>query len=111
VEPIALGDEVDAPDETIGDAPDIAGLSPGVASSVAPIGISTGPTGEPGPMPSGEVTPSGELELGPVAPTGEPGPMPSGEVGPITPTCAQAGPQGNAVTSSTANIFTLLPIM
>jgi hypothetical protein len=87
----AAGDEVDAPDETIGDAPDTAGLSPGVASSVAPIGIPTDPTGEPGPMPSGEVIPSGEP--GPVAPTGEPGPMPSGEVGLIPPTCAQTGPQ------------------
>jgi hypothetical protein len=87
----AAGDEVDAPDETIGDGPNTAGLSPGVASSVAPIGIPTDPTGEPGPMPTGKVTPSGEL--GPVAPTGEPGAMPSGEVGLIPPTCAQTGPQ------------------
>jgi hypothetical protein len=86
VEPIALGDEVDAPDETIGDTPDIAGLSPGVASSVAPIGIPTGPTGEPGPMPSGEVIPSGEP--GPAAPIDELGPIPSGDVGLIPTTCA-----------------------
>jgi hypothetical protein len=37
-----------------------AGLRPGVASSVAPIGIPAGPTEEPGPIPSGEVMPSGE---------------------------------------------------
>lgn len=36
------------------------GLTPGVASSVAPIGIPIGATGEPGPMPSGEVIPSGD---------------------------------------------------
>jgi hypothetical protein len=34
-------------------------LTPGVAISVAPSGIPVGPTGEPGPSPSGEVTPSG----------------------------------------------------
>jgi hypothetical protein len=36
------------------------GLTPGVAISVAPIGIPTGDTGEPGPIPSGEVIPSGD---------------------------------------------------
>lgn len=34
-------------------------LTPGVAISVAPSGIPIGPTGEPEPSPSGEVTPSG----------------------------------------------------
>jgi hypothetical protein len=34
------------------------GLTPGVASSVAPSGIPVAPTGAPGPIPSGEVTPS-----------------------------------------------------
>lgn len=34
-------------------------LTPGVAISVAPSGIPVAPTGEPGPSPSGEVTPSG----------------------------------------------------
>jgi hypothetical protein len=38
-----------------------AGLTPGVASSVAPSGMPVAPTGAPGPNPSGEVTPS---ELG-----------------------------------------------
>ena len=53
------------------------GLTPGVASSVAPSGIPVAPTGAPGPKPSGEVTPS--------------------VVGaPVTmPTWAKAGPQAN----------------
>jgi len=34
------------------------GLTPGVASSVAPSGTPVAPTGAPGPIPSGEVTPS-----------------------------------------------------
>jgi hypothetical protein len=40
-----------------GDAPDVIGLTPGVASSVAPMGIPVCPTGAFG-MPSGEVMPS-----------------------------------------------------
>jgi hypothetical protein len=40
-----------------GNMPEIVG--PGDASSVAPIGIPDGPTGEPGPRPSGDVMPSG----------------------------------------------------
>ena len=43
-----------------------AGLSPGDASSVAPMGIPAGGTGEPGAMPSGEVMPSGEGTGAPV---------------------------------------------
>ena len=34
-------------------------LTPGVAISVAPSGIPVAPTGAPGPIPSGEVAPSG----------------------------------------------------
>jgi hypothetical protein len=60
----------------IGDAPDVIGLTPGDASSVAPNGTRVGATGEPGPMPSGEVMPSGA-----------PGEML------IPPTCAKAEPQ------------------
>jgi hypothetical protein len=44
--------------EPTGDPADV-GLTPGVASSVAPNGIPVAPTGAPGPIPSGEVTPSG----------------------------------------------------
>jgi hypothetical protein len=43
----------------IGDVPDVVGLTPGDASSVAPKGMPVGATGEPGPMPSGDVMPSG----------------------------------------------------
>jgi hypothetical protein len=49
-----------------GDAPDVVGLTPGVASSVAPRGIPVCPTGAFG-MPSGDVTPSagkGEVLMG-----------------------------------------------
>jgi hypothetical protein len=61
---------------TSGNVPDIVGLTPGDASSVAPMGILIGGTGEPGPTPSGEVMPN---------------------VGPgntlIPPTCAETEPQ------------------
>jgi hypothetical protein len=53
--------------------PDIIGLTPSVLSSVAPSGIPVGATGEPGPMPSGEVAPILGTGLG------------------IPPTCANAG--------------------
>lgn len=52
-------------------------LMPGVASSVAPSGMPVGPTGAPGPIPSGEVTPN--VEGAPV----------------IMPTWANAGLQHN----------------
>jgi hypothetical protein len=42
-----------------GAVPAADGLTPGVASSVAPSGIPVAPTGAPGPKPSGEVTPIG----------------------------------------------------
>ena len=41
-----------------GEAPNVVGLTPGVASSIAPMGIPVCPTGALG-MPSGEVIPSG----------------------------------------------------
>src|SRR5258705_6415011 len=41
------------------DVPAAVGLTPGVASSVAPRGTPIAPTDAPGPIPSGEVTPSG----------------------------------------------------
>jgi hypothetical protein len=53
------------------------GLMPGDPSCVAPRGMLVGGTGDPGPMPSGDVMPSGE------------GP------GAIPPTCAKAEPQLN----------------
>jgi len=45
--------------EPRGDVPAAVGLTPGVAISVAPSGIPVTPTDAPGPIPSGEVTPSG----------------------------------------------------
>jgi hypothetical protein len=41
--------------------PDVIGLTPGVASSVAPRGTPVTPTGAAAPIPSGEVVPSGGL--------------------------------------------------
>jgi hypothetical protein len=61
------------------------GLTPGVLSSVAPMGMPAGATGEPGPMPSGEVG----LRLG----TGLP----------IPPTCASTGPQPSSAASVATN--------
>ncbi len=52
----------------MGDVPDIIGLTPGAASSVAPMGILAGATGKPGPTPSGDVMPSegpGEMLIPP----------------------------------------------
>jgi hypothetical protein len=52
----------------MGEVPDIIGLTPGDASSVAPMGILAGATGEPGPTPSGDVMPSegpGEMLIPP----------------------------------------------
>jgi hypothetical protein len=64
---------------TTGDAPDVIGLTPGDASSVAPSGMPVGATGAAGPMPSGDVTPSGD----------DPGDVGS------PPICADAEPQPN----------------
>jgi len=70
--------------------PEVDGLTPGDASSVAPRGTPVGATGEPGPMPSGDVMPSG------------------GDV-PVAPTCAEAVPQviKAAVIAAIANRFIL----
>ena len=59
--PMAVGAGADeAPTHVVpimGAAPDVIGLTPGVASSVAPMGIPVCPTGAFG-MPRGDVTPS-----------------------------------------------------
>jgi hypothetical protein len=68
-----------------GDVPAALGLTPGVVSSVAPSGIPVVPTGAPGPIPSGDVTPS---EAG--APV-------------IAPTWANAGPQHNKTAARMKN--------
>jgi hypothetical protein len=73
---------------TTGEAPDVIGLTPGDASSVAPSGIPMGATGAAGPMPSGDVMPSGD------------GP---GDVG-SPPICADAEPElNNAAVIATIN--------
>jgi hypothetical protein len=61
-----------------------AGLSPGDASSVAPMGIPAGGTGEPAAKPSGEVAPIPGVGL------------------PIPPTCANAGMQPKSAACSAA---------
>lgn len=48
---------------------DVIGLTPGDVSSVEPMGVLSGATGEPGPMPSGDVMPScgpGEMLIPPI---------------------------------------------
>jgi hypothetical protein len=69
-----------------GEAPDVIGLTPGDASSVAPRGIPVGATAGAGPMPSGDVIPSG----------GAPG----GDM-PIPPTCAEAALPPNSIAATT----------
>jgi hypothetical protein len=57
---------VGTPLGAMGDAPNVSGLIPGDAISVAPSGMPVGATGEPGPIPSGEVASSGGMESVPV---------------------------------------------
>ena len=54
-----IPEHVPAVMEPRADVPAAVGLTPGVAISVAPSGIPVTPTDAPGPIPSGEVTPSG----------------------------------------------------
>ena len=80
---------------TTGEAPDVIGLTPGDASSVAPSGIPVGATGAAGPMPSGDVMPSGD--------------GPDVENPPI---CADAGPQPSnaaAIASIKRRVITASP--
>jgi hypothetical protein len=69
-----------------GDIPDVIGLTPGDASSVAPRGTPVGATAGAGPMPSGDVMPSGDAP---------------GDV-PIPPTCAAVEPQPKKAAAITA---------
>jgi hypothetical protein len=72
----------------------IIGLTPGVLSSVAPSGIPVGATGEPGPMPSGEVAPMLGTALG------------------IAPTCANAGLHAKSAASAlTINVLRMTPVL
>jgi hypothetical protein len=69
-----------------GDVADGIGLTPSAGTSVVPRRRPVGGTAEPGPMPSGDVMPSGE----------DPGEMP------IPPTCAKAEPQPNRAAAMVA---------
>jgi hypothetical protein len=76
------------------EAEELDGLTPGVASSVAPSGTPVAPTGAAAPIPSGEVMPSG------------------GVMAPM-PTCANAAPTSNndqtvAATKITFAVFCAL---
>jgi hypothetical protein len=68
-----------------GDVPEVIGLTPGVESSVAPMGIPVRGTAGAGPMPSGEVIPSGDPD------------------GPIPPICADAEPLASTTAASIAS--------
>jgi hypothetical protein len=78
-----------------GEAPDVIGLTPGDASSVAPKGIPVAGTWGAGPMPSGDVIPSGDA--------------PGGDM-PIPPTCAQAALPPNSIATSTVPNTRVIPI-
>jgi hypothetical protein len=73
-EPPMLEHVVMFPAAPSGDVPEVIGLTPGVESSVAPIGIPVRGTAGAGPMPSGDVIPNGDPD------------------GPIAPICADAEP-------------------
>ncbi len=68
-----------------GDVPEVIGLTPGVESSVAPMGIPVRGTAGAGPIPSGEVIPSGDPD------------------GPIPPICADAEPLTSTTAASIAS--------
>jgi hypothetical protein len=73
----ACGSEPPMPLHVVsGDVPDVIGLTPTVGTSVVPRRRPVGGTGAPGPMPSGDVMPSGE----------------GAGVMPVPPTCAKAEP-------------------
>jgi hypothetical protein len=68
-----------------GDVPDVIGLTPGVESSVAPMGIPVRGTAGAGPIPSGDVIPSGDPD------------------GPIPPICADTEPLASKTVVSIAS--------
>ena len=70
----------------IGDVPDVNGLTPGDRALSHPWECRWGQPAEPGPMPSGDVIPSGDV----------PGAMP------IPPTCADTEPQPKRVAAIAA---------
>ena len=76
-EGLAIAEQV-VPKPVVPMVPLIAGLSPGDASSVAPMGIPVGETDEPGVMPSGEVAAIPGVGV------------------PTPPTCANTGVQPNS---------------
>jgi hypothetical protein len=80
VMPALLPMPTDAADEAAHDGR----LTPGVESSVAPIGMPVGATSEPADSPSGEVGPSGEPETF------------------IPPICARAEPQPKKIAATVA---------
>ena len=68
-----------------GDVPEVIGLTPRVESSVAPMGIPVRGTAGAGPIPSGEVIPSGDPD------------------GPIPPICADTEPLARKTVVSIAS--------
>ena len=67
-----------------GEIPDVVGLSPRDPTSVEPSGIPTGGTAAAGPMPSGEVMPSGDGALAPSCADEEPQPRISAAIAVIS---------------------------
>jgi hypothetical protein len=73
-----------------GDVPGVVGLTPTDPNSVAPSGIPVGGTGAAGPVPRGDVMPSGE--------------------GPVPPTWADANPQVKRYAAVAAIMTRVMPI-
>jgi hypothetical protein len=73
-----------------GDVPEVVGLTPTDPNSVVPSGIPVGGTGAAGPVPRGDVMPSGE--------------------GPLTPTWAAANPQVKKYAAVAAIRTRVMPI-
>jgi hypothetical protein len=80
----------------VGDTPDVSGLTPGDASSVAPSGVPVGPTSGAAPIPRGDVISSGTVS-GTV----------SGELL-MSPTCAKAEPQSTSAAARTAAVVAII---
>jgi hypothetical protein len=76
----ACGDEPPMPPHVVGDVPNVVGLTPGVASPEAPKGTLAGGSAKPGPIPSGEVMPTGDWPGAPVPIWAKAGPQPKSMV-------------------------------
>ena len=80
-----------------------AGLMPGVANCVAPNGSPTGPTGAPGPMPSGDVIPMGGVVGEPICARAGPA-LETVAMMIRMPRCFMTGPRESVVISGSSSV-------